>query len=257
MELVKETMRALAFLSRLPVPPRWFDGYDGALNDTVRGFPLAGIIIALPASIVLLLAALLDLPDVVTGLLIVIVLIITSGALHEDGLADVADGFYGGSSIERRLEIMKDSAIGSYGTLALIFSVLLRAALLATILDELGPFHALVVVIGTEAASRSALVKYWQSLPSARAGGVADRAGTPNADGANFALLLGAAVLAISYGVAGGLLAVIVAACLTTLVYFGFSRLCREKIGGQTGDTLGAMQQLATISLLLGLVIAL
>ena len=52
MELVKETMRALAFLSRLPVPARWFDGYDGALYDTVRGFPLAGMIIALPASIV-------------------------------------------------------------------------------------------------------------------------------------------------------------------------------------------------------------
>jgi adenosylcobinamide-GDP ribazoletransferase len=257
MDLIKETMRALAFLSRLPVPPRWFDGYDGSLNDTVRGFPLAGIIIALPASIVLLVAAALDLPDVVTALLIVTALIITGGALHEDGLADVADGFYGGNSIERRLAIMKDSTIGSYGTLVLIVSVLLRTALLATTLDELGLFRTLVVLIGTEAASRAALVKFWQSLPSARAGGVADRAGTPNADETNFALILGSVVLAISYGAAGGLLAVIVAACLTALVFYGFSALCSEKIGGQTGDTLGAMQQLASISLLLGLVIAL
>ena len=101
------------------------------------------------------------------------------------------------------------------------------------------------------------MAKFWQSLPSVRAGGVADQAGAPTAEAANFALILGAVVLAISYGAAGGPLAIVIAACLTALVFVGFSALCREKIGGQTGDTLGAMQQLATISLLLGLVIAL
>jgi adenosylcobinamide-GDP ribazoletransferase len=257
MELVKETMRALAFLSRLPVPPHWFAGYSGSLHDTVRGFPLAGMIIALPAALTLLIGALFDLPEIVTALLIVITLMITSGALHEDGLADVADGFYGGATTERRLAIMKDSTIGSYGTLALIASVLLRTALLAAIIDELGSVHALVVLIGTEAASRAVLVKFWQDMPSARAGGVADRAGTPKADGTNFALILGAVILAISYGTASGPLAVISAACLSALVFYGFSALCREKIGGQTGDTLGAIQQLTTISLLLGLVIVL
>ncbi len=257
MELVKETMRALAFLSRLPVPARWFDGYDGALYDTVRGFPLAGMIIALPASIVLLIATAFDLPDIVTALLTIVALIVTSGALHEDGLADVADGFYGGHSIERRLAIMKDSSIGSYGTLALTVSVLMRTALLAAILDQIGPMHALLAVVGTEAASRGTLVKFWQSLPSARAGGVADRAGTPSEGEANSALIIGAVVLAAAYGAIGGLLAVVYAVLLTVLVFYGFSTLCREKIGGQTGDTLGAMQQLATISLMLGLVIAL
>ncbi len=101
------------------------------------------------------------------------------------------------------------------------------------------------------------MAKFWQSLPSVRAGGVADQSGTPTADSANFALIIGAVVLAISYGAAGGLWAIGFAACLTALVFLGFSTLCREKIGGQTGDTLGAMQQLTTISLLLGLVIAL
>ncbi|CAN7389401.1 adenosylcobinamide-GDP ribazoletransferase [Phyllobacterium sp. LjRoot231] len=257
MDLVNDTMRALAFLSRLPVPQRWFEGYDGALSSTVRGFPLAGMLIALPASLVLLIAHALDLPEIVTASLVVVALIITTGALHEDGLADVADGFYGGTSIDRRLEIMKDSATGSYGVLALIISVFLRTALLTTILDEVGVFHAVVVVIGTEAASRSVMAKFWQSLPSARAGGVSDQSGMPTAEAANFALILGAVVLAISYGTAGGPLAIVIAACLTALVFPGFSWLCHEKIGGQTGDTLGAMQQLTTISLLLGLVIAL
>jgi adenosylcobinamide-GDP ribazoletransferase len=257
MELVKETMRALAFLSRLPVSPHWFAGYSGSLHDTVRGFPLAGMIIALPASIFLLVAVTLDLPEMATALFVIVALIVTTGALHEDGLADVADGFYGGNSVERRLEIMKDSSIGSYGTLALIVSVLLRTALLATIVDEVGPFQAVIIIVGTEAGSRAALVKFWQSLPSARAGGVADRAGIPSAEDTNFAFFLGAVILAISYGTAGGLTAVIIAAVLTALVFLGFSRLCREKLGGQTGDTLGAIQQLTTISLLLGLVIAL
>jgi adenosylcobinamide-GDP ribazoletransferase len=257
MDLVNDTMRALAFLSRLPIPQRWFEGYDGSLSSTVRGFPLAGMLIALPASLVLLIAHALDLPEIISALLIIIALIITAGALHEDGLADVADGFYGGTSVDRRLEIMKDSATGSYGVLALIVSVFLRTALLATIFDEIGTIHAVAVIIGTEAASRSVMAKFWQSLPSVRAGGVADQAGAPTAEAANFAMILGAVVLAVSYGAARGPLAIVIAACLTALVFFGFSALCREKIGGQTGDTLGAMQQLATISLLLGLVIAL
>lgn len=257
MDLIKNTMRALAFLSRIAVPQRWFAGYSGSLADTVRGFPLAGMIIALPASLVLLVGNLLDLPDIVSAVLGVTTLIITTGALHEDGLADVADGFYGGTLAERRLEIMKDSAIGSYGTLALIISIMARAALLATILDELDLFHAILVTLATEVASRAVLVKFWQSLPSARLGGVADMAGTPNTNAANFSLIFGAATIVICYGLAGGPLAVIAAACLTALVFLGFSTLCRAKIGGQTGDTLGAMQQLATIALQLGLVIAL
>ena len=257
MDLITNAMRALAFLSRITVPQSWFDGYSGSLADTVRGFPLAGIIIALPASLVLFAGDLLDLPEAVTALLAITTLIVTTGGLHEDGLADVADGFYGGSSTERRLEIMKDSSIGSYGTLALIISTLLRTALLATILDELDVFQVILVIIGTEAVNRGVLVKFWQSLSSVRAGGVADSAGAPNATAANFALIFASVAGATGYGAAGGPLAVILAACLTALVFFGFSALCRTKIGGQTGDTLGAMQQMATIALQLGLVIAL
>lgn len=256
MELVKETMRALAFLSRWPVSPQWFEDYQGSLHDTVRGFPLAGGLIALPAAAIILVGHTLDVPEFVTALLLVTVSIIVTGALHEDGLADVADGFYGGKTSARRLEIMKDSAIGSYGTLALILSVLLRVAFYMDILSDLSPIASIAVLVATEAASRAILVKFWQMLPSARSGGVADSAGTPTEDAANFSLIIGGVILVIGYGAAGGPFAVIVPACLAGLVFYGFAALCRDKIGGQTGDTLGAMQQLATISLLLGLVIA-
>jgi len=70
MDLVNDTMRALAFLSRVPVPQRRFDGYDGSLSDTVRGFPLAGMLIALPAALALLIAHAVDLPEIIAAFLL-------------------------------------------------------------------------------------------------------------------------------------------------------------------------------------------
>ncbi|EJN03904.1 adenosylcobinamide-GDP ribazoletransferase [Phyllobacterium sp. YR531] len=257
MDLITDTMRSLAFLSRISVLPAWFEGYDGRLADSVRGFPFAGVLLSLPAAAILILCRIVDLGDIATAILVVATLIMTTGALHEDGLADVADGFFGGRTTERRLEIMKDSHIGSYGTLALILIVLLRVILLGDILDEANLLQALLVLIATEAVSRGLLAKFWQVLPSARQGGVADTAGSPQESAANFALLSAIIAGAIAFGFAGGLLAIVLATVLTALMFFGFSRLCQQKIGGYTGDTLGAAQQLATITLQLGLVIAL
>ncbi|MHC1548635.1 adenosylcobinamide-GDP ribazoletransferase [Phyllobacterium sp. K27] len=257
MDLITDMMRSLAFLSRIKVAPSWFEETSGRLADSVRGFPLAGVLLSLPATAILIICWLLGLGDIVTAILVITTLIATTGALHEDGLADVADGFFGGNTAERRLEIMKDSSIGSYGTLALILTILLRIALLAAIIDEVHLFQAVLIVIGTEAASRGLLVKFWQVLPSARNGGVADTAGTPDAAAANFALMSASIAGVVAFGIAGGLLAIVLAAILTALMFFGFCQLCRDKIGGQTGDTLGAIQQLTAITLQLGLVITL
>jgi adenosylcobinamide-GDP ribazoletransferase len=257
MDLITDMMRSLAFLSRISVASSWFEGYGGKLADSARGFPLAGVVLSLPAIIIVLICKVCDLPESISAILVVTALIVTTGALHEDGLADVADGFFGGRTVERRLEIMKDSNIGSYGALALILTTVLRIALLATIIDEVSLFQVVLIVIGTEAASRGLLVKFWQTLPSARNGGVADSAGTPDASAANFALISAAIIGVFTFGIAGGLLAVVLAAIFTALMFFGFCRLCRDKIGGQTGDTLGAIQQLTVITLQLGLVIAL
>ncbi|MEP7454866.1 adenosylcobinamide-GDP ribazoletransferase [Phyllobacterium sp. SB3] len=257
MDLITDTMRSLAFLSRMNVAPKWFEGSGSTLAASVRGFPAAGVLLSLPAAFVLVVCWFLDIGEIITAILVVTALILTTGALHEDGLADVADGFFGGNTPERRLEIMKDSSIGSYGTLALILTVLLRVTLLGNILDEVGLLQVLLVLVGTEAVSRGLLVKFWQMLPSARKGGVADAAGLPDVQSANFALISATIAGIVTFGIAGGLLAVILAAVLSALMFFGFCQLCTSKIGGHTGDTLGAVQQLATITLQLGLVIAL
>ncbi|MCB8829847.1 hypothetical protein LJD47_33025, partial [Escherichia coli] len=85
-------------------------------------------------------------------------------------------------------------------TLALILSVLLRIAFYMDILSDLSPIASIAVLVATEAASRAILVKFWQMLPSARSGGVADSAGTPTEDAANFSLIIGAVILVIGFG---------------------------------------------------------
>lgn len=252
--LLAEIMRSLGFLTRLPIPRGWFEGQTGSLAENARAFPLAGAMLALPAAFVLITATLFHLPPAIAALSAIAALAAVTGALHEDGLADVADGFFGGATPEKRLEIMKDSRIGTFGGLALIISVALRTLLLATIIERAGVGLAALALIGTEAASRAALVGFWHMLPSARPGGIADSAGAPDDATAYTALIAGFFILIVTYVPASGIGGLLVATLLCAAGTFGFANLCRQKIGGQTGDTLGAAQQIAAMALLTGLV---
>lgn len=254
---IAQTARALAFLSRISVPGRFFAGATEPLSASAAMFPVAGILLALPAALVLLLAGMLGIPVFLSAVLSVAAMAVATGALHEDGLADVADGFFGGNDPVRRLEIMKDSSIGTYGALALGFSLLLRAGCIAALLETAGLFSTMLSLLAVAAASRAAMVWLWSSLPSARAGGVADRSGTPSRASTHSALAIGLAAAAVGVVPGIGPFGLIVAGVFTALAVAGFRRLTEDKIGGQTGDTLGAAQQLAEISLLVGLVIAL
>ncbi|RCS25319.1 adenosylcobinamide-GDP ribazoletransferase [Phyllobacterium salinisoli] len=249
-----EIVRSLGFLTRLPISQAWFAGQNGSLATNSRVFPLAGAVIALPAALALLVASLFNLPPAVASLIAIAVLAIVTGALHEDGLADVADGFFGGATEKQRLEIMKDSRIGTFGTLALVISVALRTLLLAAIVEHAGAGFAALALIGTEAASRAVLVQFWHMLPSVRPGGVADGAGIPDDSATYTALLAGFLILIVTYIPVGGIGSLLIAVLLCGAATFGFANLCTFKIGGQTGDTLGAAQQIAAVTLLTGLV---
>ena len=131
----------LRFYSRLPVPqlPGEPDPHRSPdFTRLPRMLPLAGLILALPAALVLATAWSIGLGPFLAATLAVATLVVASGALHEDGFADVADGFGGGTTPERRLEIMKDSRIGAYGGVALMLSLALRIGALATLLDRAG-----------------------------------------------------------------------------------------------------------------------
>ena len=124
------------------------------------------------------LADRLGLPPLVCAGLAVGALVIVTGALHEDGLADVADGFGGGATRERKLEIMRDSRIGAYGAAALALSLILRVAALSALLDHgLGAAAAGLILAG--AASRAAALAPLALLPAARADGLGAGAGAP------------------------------------------------------------------------------
>ena len=251
--LLPATLRSLAFLTRLPAPAGAF-ARPRPLGEDAFAFPLAGLLAALPSAGVVLLADPLGLSVPTTAILAVALLVFVTGGLHEDGLADVADGLGGHQPRERALLIMKDSRVGTYGALALALALLLRISLLAD-LAAAGTGAAALALVLAAAASRGAMVWLWASLPSADPGGLADRMGQPTMRGAGIAAGLGAAILVVPAFVMGGAGAALPPLLLCAPAVLLFQRFIRRRLGGQTGDCLGASQQIAEIAVLLGLVL--
>jgi adenosylcobinamide-GDP ribazoletransferase len=244
--LLSDFWFCVAFYTRLPVPgvaSRPLTHFSHA----VRMVPLAGSVLGAFAALILGVASMLGFPPFLTAPLALICLIMLSGALHEDGLADCADGFFGGSTRERKLEIMKDSRIGTFGVLALLLSVYLRGASLTLIAGEsLGLASA--VLIGAAALSRTAALIPLAVLPPARDNGAGFAAGKPEPAAAAAAACL-AIVFALAPVLAGAALTqALVAIALATGAAYALVPLARKHIGGQTGDVAGAAQQLSEIA---------
>jgi adenosylcobinamide-GDP ribazoletransferase len=240
---------ALRFLTLLPMPGR-IGTNEADLTHAALFFPLVGLLlgcIAAPAAQLLLHL----LPPLPAAVLLTFLLLAFSGGLHLDGLADTADGFFSARSPERMLEIMKDSHIGAMGAIALILLVLLKTACLASLpADKL-----LAAVFLMPAAGRTAILLLMALLPYAREGGLGSvfavyfNSGTGwLASSGGFLLLTWAAYAAA--GPSG--LTVVLAVLLLT---FFFALLCRCKIGGATGDTLGAACELAETAAALAFVL--
>lgn len=236
---------AVSFLTRLPLPsPRHV--VPGALAKSMHLFPLAGVLVGGIGALVYALAQLL-LPPSLSALLAVAVTAVVTGAMHEDGLADIADGFGGGTDRERKLAIMKDSRLGSYGAVALLLGLSLKAFALAALAS---PGWVAGALIASHALGRAAIPLTMQLLAPARETGLGATVGTPPVStagiGATLALLIAAAALP-----AGTAFAACAAALLATL---GVAWLAWRQIGGQTGDVLGATEQVAEIAVLLATV---
>lgn len=253
--LAADTAACVRFFSRLPLPPlNALDDPAAAPDFTriARAAPLAGVVIALPAAALGTLLGYSALPALAVAALIVGLLSATTGALHEDGLSDVADGFFGGATRDRRLEIMKDSRIGAFGALALIISVGLRVVLLAALWQRFSPADAALLFLAGEAFSRAVLVWQWQVRPLARPDGLAARFGKPVSETVRQALifalpLLLPAVLLLS------LPALLLALALAAGAAYMIGNLAVRKIGGVTGDVLGTIQQLSGLGFLAGM----
>lgn len=231
---------ALALLTRLPLP--YPAQRDRPAAMAAWAYPLAGAVVAFLVWGVIWCAGALGLGLGLSPILGLLVGIMVTGAMHEDGLADCADGFWGGWTRERRLEIMKDSQIGTYGVLALVLSLMLRWGALVGLV-QIG--MALPALLVAAMGSRAGMVWMMRALPNARDDGLSKQTGRPPKWAAGTGISMAAAVLLViwPWGVFQG-------ALIAALFALGCAWLAKRKIGGQTGDVLGASQQVIETALL-------
>ena len=241
---------ALQFLTRLPVRLERFE--PAWLNDCVRHFPLVGVLVGGVGAVVLAGATHLW-PAWVAAVLALAATVALTGGFHEDGLADTFDALGGVVSRDKALTIMKDSRIGSYGALALGLSLLLRAALLA-VLAARPMLGAVAALLASHAFARAAAVGVMVTLPY---GGDAE-----HAKAKPLALAVAPRNFAIAMGWCGALLLALVAgdvylprlltaAGAAAVVALLMRQWLKRRLGGYTGDGLGATEQLAEIAVLL------
>ncbi len=239
---------SLRFLTRLPVPfVRRLD--PPPIHAAMSMFPVAGALIGAITGLSLVLCKIAGLPEFFAAAVALATSALITGALHEDGLSDVADGFGGGQSREHRLDIMRDSRIGAYGALTLCTVTLGRASLYVALVD-LPPAATIILLASAAAFSRALMVDLMWATRPARPDGLSVSAGRPSRNttllalsiggigagaGASYVLAPAAAVIAL---IAGGVAVAILRA------------LAMRKIGGQTGDVIGAGQVVAEIAML-------
>ena len=241
---------ALQFLTRVPVPA-WVGFEADWLNRSARHFPLVGLCVGAAAALVLGAGHTLFTPWVAVGLAMAATVLLTGG-FHEDGWADTCDGLGGAVGRERALVIMKDSRIGAYGAMGLVLMLGLKAATLASL-----PLAVAVpALLLAHTASRAAAVLLIRVLPYA--GDVEHAKAKPLArsiSGAGVVVALGWVALLVlglvlhqpAWWAALGLGLALAAA--STVVC---ARTWHRRLGGYTGDTLGATQQIAELAVLLG-----
>ena len=243
--LLHEGKVAVIFLTSVPVQAdRPVTPRD--LADSAPFFPLAGAGLGLAAALVFVAAGALGLPPLVAATLAVTTLVLLTGALHEDGLADTADGFGGGTTPAIRLEIMRDPRTGSFGVLALVLSVLVRVGAIAALAE---PMLVVAALIAAGGLSRAPLPAMMRLLPAARADGLAAGAGQPVGPRAMASVAIGVMVAGLALGPLAGAVALLVTAAAAA----GTGALAWRKIGGITGDVLGAAQQTAEAGVLIAL----
>lgn len=243
--LARDVRIALIFLTRLPFSHAGeIGGADLARASWAN--PVAGAVIGTAGALVYALAAGLGLTPPLSALLAVAATILLTGALHEDGLGDVADGFGGAFEREKKLAIMRDSRIGAYAGLALILSVAVRAAALTALA---APEAVAAALIAAHAGARAQIPWLMRSFPLAKAEGLAAYAGEPPIASAAAAFVIGLTICLLALGAAG--IAVMLAGAAAA-VAMGW--IARRQIGGYTGDVLGAAEQLAEAAMLIAAV---
>lgn len=256
MSAVRHFLLALQFFTRIPVTGRlaqWVGYSPAMLRASAAHFPAVGWVVGAIGALTLAGALALWTPAVAVVLCTAITVLLT-GAFHEDGLADTADGLGGASTRERAMEIMRDSRIGAFGAIALVLALGLKFALL-TALAEHGAVDACAALVAAHVVSRLVPLGVMRALPYVGAEGGKAK---PMADAVSRASVavgvLWSLPALVLLGVAGGAANGVAALAAAALAGVAMVRLLRRRLGGFTGDGLGATQQLSELAIYLALV---
>ena len=247
--LIGDCAAAFVLLSRFPTGRHVFPA-DNPPNFTsaLWAFPLVGLVIGACGGLIFLVATALSLPPLMAAVLALLGTVLLSGGMHEDGLADMADGFGGGKDVESRIRIMHDSRIGSYGVMALILANLARVGLLmATALHATGLTFVLLLAL-VYAAARFLPVLQLSIIPVSAHARLASLTG----NGGIWRAFIGLAIWAVPLIIAFGWQVAIPAATLACLLAVIIARMALRKVAGLTGDVMGATILLGEITILAG-----
>lgn len=245
MKVAHDLAAGFMLLTRIPVPATIQSTSTPDLKRSLWTYPLVGTVVSGSGAAVLYAATALGLPMTAAVLLAMASTIWLTGAFHEDGLADMADGLGGGQTVEKKLEIMHDSRLGTYGTATLVMVLLLKA----TILSSLTISQAIIGMVATGALSRMGIVLLLWILPPARPESLATVAGKPGPAALVVALATGISIAFVCGGYSMG--GVVITGTLIGTLFTGL--LAYRQIGGFTGDVLGASQQISELVGLLAL----
>ncbi len=228
-------MAAFTLLTRLPVGRFPRPGRAPDLARCVWAFPIVGLVVSLISGLSFWLAHALGAPPPLAAAWTLAAMLLLTGGFHEDGLADTADGFGGGATVARKLDIMRDSRIGTFGALALLLSCLIRITAMAAIGQ---PAMVVIALVLAGMAGRSAMVLLLLLLPPARQEGMGASVGRPPAASATPALTI-ACLAPFAFLPAGPSIIIVALGAGTALA---IARLARSQINGYTGDVLGAAE---------------
>ena len=246
-------LQALRFWSRLPLPASWFEADPHAPPDMERlapVLPFAAAVLGLVGALALNVLYGFGLSGIPATIFTVATMVVVTGAMHEDGLADMADGFGGGATIERKLEIMRDPRIGSYGATALMLSIASRITLTGELVYATGPIRTGIIIVAANCVSRIAGLMPAALLPPARTDGAGAAAGRLSMKAWGVGAISGLILSALLVYAATGLRGCIAAAFVSFLAAYCVAKLADHQIGGQTGDVCGAATLLSEIAFL-------
>jgi adenosylcobinamide-GDP ribazoletransferase len=240
-----DIVAATRFLTRIPIGRT--KQLHTNLSTAVRTFPFIGAVVGLIGGLVFGFASFIGMPPFLSALMALGATILVTGALHEDGLADTADGIGGGSTPAARLTIMRDSQIGVFGGLALILSVMARIGALTALSD---PWLVAAALIAAGSLSRGILPWIMSRVDLASETGVAAAVGKPSTRTAAIAAVFGGVLSVLCLGLTQGIIVLV----LAVMAAWVGARLAQRFLGGYNGDLLGAVQQSVEIVVLLAAV---